>query len=66
MLVLSRRQGEEIVIGDSIRVTVLAVEGNRVKLGIAAPAEVPVHREELYQAMAECPPAYRFAECAYA
>ena len=49
MLVLSRKRGEEIVIGNDITVTVLAVDGDRVKLGIAAPAEVPIHREEIFQ-----------------
>jgi carbon storage regulator len=47
MLVLSRKNGEEIVIGDNIVVTVLAVQGDRVKLGISAPGEVPVHRQEV-------------------
>jgi carbon storage regulator len=46
--VLSRKQGERIVIGDGIVVTVLAVEGNRVKLGFAGPSNVPIHREEVY------------------
>jgi carbon storage regulator len=64
MLVLSRRQGEGIVIGDGIMVTVLATEGGRVKLGIVAPAEVPVHREEVYQRIGDCSPSFRFAECA--
>ena len=49
MLVLSRKRGEAITIGDGITVTVLAVDGDRVKLGVVAPAEVPVHREEVYQ-----------------
>ncbi|MBM4000371.1 MAG: carbon storage regulator [Planctomycetes bacterium] len=47
MLVLSRKRDEEIVIGGDIRITVVEVSGNRVKLGISAPAEVPVHRAEL-------------------
>jgi carbon storage regulator len=47
MLVLSRKHGEAIVIGDGITVTVLAVEGGRVKLGVVAPREVPIHREEI-------------------
>jgi carbon storage regulator len=64
MLVLSRRQGETIVIGDGITVTVLAVDGGRVKLGIVAPAEVPVHREEVYQKIEDCSPSFRFAGCA--
>jgi carbon storage regulator len=48
MLVLSRKFGESIVIGDSITVTVMEVKGERVRLGISAPAEVPVHREEVF------------------
>ena len=47
MLVLSRKIGEQIIIGDSIRVNVVAVHGNCVRLGIAAPPQVSVWREEL-------------------
>jgi carbon storage regulator len=47
MLVLTRKFGESIVIGDSVTVTVMEVKGERVRLGISAPAEVPVHREEV-------------------
>jgi carbon storage regulator len=47
MLVLSRKLGEEIVVGDHIRVKVLAIVGNRVRLGLTAPAGVPVRREEI-------------------
>jgi carbon storage regulator len=64
MLVLSRKRGEGIVIGYDITVTVLATEGGRVKLGISAPSEVPIHREEVYQRIGECPPTFRFVECA--
>ena len=49
MLVLSRKRGEAIVIGNGITIAVLAVDGERVKLGVVAPVEVPVHREEVYQ-----------------
>jgi carbon storage regulator len=49
MLILSRKQGQRIVIGDGITVTVLGVEGNRVRLGFAGPANVPIHREEVYR-----------------
>jgi carbon storage regulator len=49
MLVLSRRVGEEIVIDGTIRIRVVAVQGNRVRLGITAPADIPVHREEVAQ-----------------
>ena len=64
MLVLSRKLGEAIVIGNNITISVLAVDGDRVKLGIAAPAEVPVHRTEVRQRIGECPSALRFAGCA--
>jgi carbon storage regulator len=47
MLVLSRKPGEAIVIGDGITVTVVEVKGERVRLGFTAPAEVSIHREEL-------------------
>jgi carbon storage regulator len=47
MLVLTRKFGESIVIGDSVTVTVIEANGERVRLGVTAPAEVPVHREEL-------------------
>ena len=51
MLVLSRRQNEAIVIGQGIVVTVVAIKGNRVRLGINAPPEVPVHREEIAKSL---------------
>ncbi|GGU53683.1 carbon storage regulator [Pseudomonas laurentiana] len=49
MLILTRRIGETIRINDDISVTVLSVHGQQVKLGIAAPADVAVHREEIYE-----------------
>ena len=64
MLVLSRKHGEAIVIGNGITVTVLAVDGDRVKLGVAAPVEVPIHREEVYQRIGNASSSLRFAECA--
>jgi len=48
MLVLTRRTGEEIVIGDVIRVTVVEVKGNKVRLGVTAPASVRVDRQEVH------------------
>ena len=49
MLILTRRVGETLVIGDDVNVTVLGVRGNQVRLGANAPKEVAVHREEIYQ-----------------
>ena len=49
MLILTRKVGESVLIGDDISITVLSVRGNQVKLGVEAPKEVSVHREEIYQ-----------------
>ena len=51
MLILSRRPGESLTIGDDVVVTVVAVSGNQIRLGITAPREVRVLREEIYKAM---------------
>jgi len=49
MLILTRREGETIMIGDEVSVTVLSIKSNQVRIGINAPREVAVHRQELYE-----------------
>lgn len=51
MLVLSRKKDEKIIIGDQIKVMVIEIRGDKVRLGIDAPKEVTVHREEVYEAI---------------
>jgi carbon storage regulator len=63
MLVLSRKRGEMITIGNGVTVTVLAVQGDRVKLGVVAPAEVPVHRQEIRERIGGCSPVLEYAAC---
>ena len=49
MLILTRKVGEKIIIGENVTVTVLAVKGSQIRIGIDAPREIQVHREEIYQ-----------------
>jgi carbon storage regulator len=57
MLILTRRVGESIQIGDDTTVTVLGVKGNQVRIGVNAPKEVEVHREEVYNRIQQDQPA---------
>lgn len=52
MLILTRRAGESLRIGDDVEVIVIGVKGQQVRIGVKAPLEVPVHREEIYQRIA--------------
>jgi carbon storage regulator len=49
MLILTRRVGESIIVGDDVTITVLGVKGNQIRLGVNAPKDLSVHREEIYQ-----------------
>jgi carbon storage regulator len=51
MLVLSRQRDQSIIIGDNIKITVVDIRGDKVRLGIEAPTEIPVHRQEVYEAI---------------
>lgn len=64
MLVLSRKRDQQIVVGDNVVITVIEIRGDKVRLGIEAPAQVPVHRSEVYDAIvrATTPPDNSTAE----
>lgn len=64
MLILTRRVGESVMIGDEVTVTVLGVKGNQVRLGVNAPRNVAVHREEIYQRIADEQPETAAADAA--
>ena len=49
MLILTRRVGERLIIGDDVTITILSIKGNQIRIGIDAPREVKVHREEVFQ-----------------
>lgn len=53
MLILTRKVGESLLIGDDISITILNIRGNQVKIGVNAPKDVSVHREEIYQRIKE-------------
>ena len=53
MLILTRKQGESVAIGDDIKVTVVEIQGKQVKLGVQAPREISVHRQEVYEKIQE-------------
>ena len=64
MLVLTRKEGEGIVVGDEVELTVLEIRGSRVKLGFTGPAEIPIHREEVQRDIHPLHDSLRHAECA--
>ncbi len=63
MLVLSRKPGEKIVIGENITITVLEVQGDRVRIGFAAPVEIPIQRQEIHLSKEDRLPPFSHAGC---
>ena len=60
MLVLSRQRDESIMIGDDVEITIVDIRGDKVRLGITAPTEIPVHRKEIYETIKrECGSGYK-------
>lgn len=55
MLILTRKVNESLIVGDNITITVLGVKGNQVRIGVDAPKDVAVHREEIYQRISDKP-----------
>jgi carbon storage regulator len=49
MLILTRRVGETVIVGNDVAVTIVGVKGNQIRIGISAPRNVPIHREEIYE-----------------
>ncbi|MDH4380812.1 MAG: carbon storage regulator CsrA [Gammaproteobacteria bacterium] len=62
MLILTRRVGESLMIGDEVNVTVLGIKGNQVRIGVNAPKDVAVHREEIYQRIQQEQPGQAVAD----
>ena len=62
MLILTRRVGESLMIGDEVNVTVLGIKGNQVRIGVNAPKDVAVHRDEIYQRIQQEQPGQAVAD----
>jgi carbon storage regulator len=53
MLILTRRVGEKLIIGDDVTITIMSIKGNQIRIGIDAPREIEIHREEVYERILE-------------